>query len=29
MVAEAAPTDHTENLFKTITVAGSSTKEDM
>jgi hypothetical protein len=29
MAAEAAPTDHIENLFKTITVTGSSTKEDI
>jgi hypothetical protein len=26
MAAQAAPTDHIENLFKTITAAGSSTK---
>jgi len=29
MAAEAAPTDHAENLFKTITVAGSSSEEDI
>jgi hypothetical protein len=29
MAAETAPTDHIKNLFKTITDAGSSTKEDI
>jgi len=29
MAAQAAPTNHIENLFQTITVAGSSTKEDI